>query len=87
MRGTLENSLMFLICIDPVTSVVCGTIFSTIVVLRYFQIYNSEICDLAYFILHFPVLVGAVSNALVAVFRFKAIQGWDQSIYIFDKLA
>ena len=74
MRGTLEKSLMFLICFDPIMCVVCGSIFIAIVGLRYFQIWNAEICETAYLVLHTPALVGVVANALVAVIRFLTIK-------------
>ena len=57
MSGTLEKSLMFLICIDPLTTTVCVSVFTVIVIFRYLGIYNSDLCDLTYFSLHTPTLV------------------------------
>ena len=74
MRGTLEKSLMFLICIDPVVTVICGSVFFGLVVLRYFDIRTPELCESAYLVIHTPAFVGVVSNALVAVIRFVTIK-------------
>jgi hypothetical protein len=46
MKGTLDHSLMFLIYIDPLTSVVCSFVFVVTVGLRYFSIATPEICDM-----------------------------------------
>jgi hypothetical protein len=46
MKGSLDRSLMFLIYVDPLTSVVCSFIFVVTVGLRYFNISTAEICDM-----------------------------------------
>jgi hypothetical protein len=65
---------MFLICIDPLTSVVCGSIFSVVALLQNFGYVGSSLCDVFYLSLHTPSFVGVVSTALVAVIRFITIQ-------------
>ena len=74
MSGTLDRSLMFLIYIDPLTSVICSIVFVVTVGLRYLSITTTEICDLVYLSLHTPTLVGVVSTAAVAVVRFIAVK-------------
>ena len=74
MSGTLDRSLMFLIYIDPLTSVLCSMVFVVTVGLRYLSITTTEICDLVYLSLHTPTLVGVVSTAAVAVVRFIAVK-------------
>jgi hypothetical protein len=46
MKGTLDRSLMFLIYVDPMTSVVCSFVFVVTVGLRYFSVATPEICDM-----------------------------------------
>ena len=65
---------MFLIYIDPLTSVLCSMVFVVTVGLRYLSITTTEICDLVYLSLHTPTLVGVVSTAAVAVVRFIAVK-------------
>ena len=58
MSATLERSLMFLIYIDPLTSILCSLIFVVTVCLRYFSVFIPEICDLVRIdsLNHFSVL-------------------------------
>jgi hypothetical protein len=65
---------MFLIYIDPLTSVVCSFVFVVTVGLRYFSIATPEICDMVYLSLHTPTLVGVVATAAVAVVRLIAVR-------------
>ena len=74
MKGTLDRSLMFLIYLDPLTSVVCSFVFVVTVALRYFNVATPEICDMVYLSLHTPTLFGVVATAAVAVVRFLAVK-------------